>query len=94
MDSTTEETVSWHQFEKSVGGKIRKWQRSTCLLSEYKQTTPLMLITLLKPKLTEFVVNNFEPKWQDNMFKKCLGCLTTDHIISPVDYAENYSFQW
>jgi hypothetical protein len=53
-----------------------------------------MLVTLLKRKLAEFVVQNFEAKWQDNMFKKCLENLTIEQIVLVVDYVENYSFQW
>jgi hypothetical protein len=63
VDNITEETVSWHQFEKVWVGRLEngKDQHAFCL--KYKQNTPLMLITLLKPKLIEFVVNNFKPKW-------------------------------
>lgn len=45
---------------------------------KHKQTNPHVLITFLKPKLVEFVVHNFEAKWQDNMFKSCLENLTTN----------------
>ncbi len=61
---------------------------------EYKQTPPHVMITFLKPKLKEFVVHNFEAKWQDNMFKICLQNLSFNQFLSVVDYAENYSFQW
>jgi len=49
-------------------------------------------ITYLKPKPVEFVVHNFEAKWQDNMFEQCLENLIVDHIVLVVDYVENYSF--
>ncbi len=51
-----------------------------------------MLITILKLKLIEFVIHNFEAIWQDKMFKICLENLTTDQILPIVDYVENYSF--
>ncbi len=47
------------------------------LCLEYKQT-PHVLVTFLKPKLVEFIVHNFEAKWQNNMFKMCLENLTTN----------------
>lgn len=35
-------------------------------------------VTFLKIKLVEFLVHNFEAKWQDAQFKSCLDNLTKD----------------
>ncbi len=52
---------------------------------EYKQTPPHELVTFLKPKLVEFVVHDFEAKWQDNTFKMCLESLTINQILLVVN---------
>jgi hypothetical protein len=63
VDNTTKERVSWHWFEKVWVGRLEDSKDWHALHLEYKQTTLLMFITLLKPKLIEFVVHNFEAKW-------------------------------
>ncbi len=55
------------------------------LCLEYKQTLPHELVTFLKPKLVEFVVHDFEAKWQDNMFNMCLESSTIDQILPIVN---------
>jgi hypothetical protein len=37
-----------------------------------KMTPPFEFLAFLKPKLSEFVIHNFESKWQDVQFKSCL----------------------
>lgn len=59
-------------------GRLDDGKDRHALCLEYKQTPPHVLVMFLKPKLVEFVVHNFEAKWQDNMFKICLENLTTD----------------
>jgi hypothetical protein len=78
VDSTTKEIISWCGFEKVWVGRSEDGKNRHAFCLEYKQTTPFMLITFLKPKLAKFVVHNFKVKWQDNMFKKCLENLTID----------------
>ncbi len=74
-------------------GKSRNEKDWHALCLEYKQTRSLLLITFLKPKLVEFVVHNFEAKWQDNMFKQCFENFITNQIVSIKDYVGNCSFQ-
>jgi hypothetical protein len=50
-------------------------------------------VAFLKLKLVEFLVHNFEAKWQDAQFKSCLDNLTKDEIVTMIDFADNYSFK-
>ncbi len=58
-----------------------------------KMIPPFEFVAYLKFKLTEFVVHNFEAKWQDAKFKSCLDNLTKDQIVTVIDFANNYSFK-
>jgi len=63
VDNIVKEIVSWCQFEKMWMGRSKDDKDCHALHLEYKQTTHLMLITFLKPKLANFVIHNFEAKW-------------------------------
>ncbi len=78
VDNNTNTIVPRHQFEKVSVGRLNDGKNRYALRLEYKQTPPHQLVTFLKPKLVEFIIHNFEAKWQDNMFKMCLESLTTD----------------
>jgi hypothetical protein len=52
-----------------------------------KMIPPFEFLAFLKPKLTKFVIHNFEAKWQDAQFKSCLDNLTNDQIVIVIDYS-------
>jgi hypothetical protein len=54
---------------------------------------PSEFFTFLKLKLIEFVIHNFEAKWQDAQFKSYLDNLTNDQIVTVIDFDENYFFK-
>ncbi len=58
-----------------------------------KMTPPSKFLAFLKSKLSEFVIHNFEAKWQDAQFKSCLDNLTNDQIVIVIDFSKNYSFE-
>jgi hypothetical protein len=70
-------SIMWQQFQ---GVNLRKFWWEGQMMAKINmpfvlsinKTLPHVMITFLKPKLKEFVVHNFEAKWQDNMFKLCL----------------------
>ncbi len=59
----------------------------------FKMTLPFEFFAFLKLKLIEFVIHNFEAKWQDAQFKSCLDNLTNDQIVTVIDFDENYFFK-
>jgi len=54
---------------------------------------PSEFISFLKPKLTKFIIHNFEAKWQYAQFKSYLDNLTKDQIVIVINFIENYSFK-
>ncbi len=81
VDNNIDTKVPGHQFEKVSVKRLDDGQNWYALCLKSKQTPPHQLVTFLKPKLVEFIVHNFEAKWQDNMFKMSLESLAIDQIL-------------
>lgn len=86
--------VSWKLFEMVFVGRGEDGNDRHALRLEHKLTPPCDLVSSLRSHLEEFLVHNFEAKWQDQQFKVCMGNLSPDAIVSVVDFAENYAFKW
>jgi hypothetical protein len=51
------------------------------------------LLDYLKPKLQHFLHHNYQARWQDKEFRKCMKEFSVDVILPIVDFAENYTLQ-
>jgi hypothetical protein len=94
VDPNSTILIPWRKFENVFVGQNSEGGDRHALRLEYKTTPPSEFIAFLKPKLAKFVAHNFEAKWQDAQFKSCLENLSSDQVLSVIDFAENYSFTW
>jgi hypothetical protein len=94
LSDSTSALVSWKRFEMVFVGRGEDGNDRHALRLEHKMTPPCELVADLRSHLEEFLVHNFEAKWQDQQFKVCMGNLSPDAIVSVIDFAENYAFKW
>lgn len=94
MSQSDAALVSLRRFEMVFVGKGEDGADKHALRLEHKMTPPGELVGDLHNHLREFLVHNFEAKWQDMQFKSCMVNLSPDAIVSVIDFAENYSFKW
>jgi hypothetical protein len=93
VDPSNEILIPWKRFENVFVGHFDDGGDQHAIRLVFKNTLPSEFLAFLKPKLIEFVIHNFEAKWQDAQFKSCLDNLTNDQIVNVIDFVENYSFK-
>jgi hypothetical protein len=93
LDPDCQTMVTWRRFENVLVGQNDEGGDRHALRLEHKSTSPSTLISYLQSKLAEFLIHNFEAKWQDAQFKSCMENLAPHEVVSVVDFAENYSFK-
>jgi hypothetical protein len=93
FDLNSERLVTWRKISYVVVGKSADGHDKKISKVEYCETQPSQLIGYLKPRLQEFVLQNFTSKWQEKEFKSYVPNLTLNTIFSCIDFFENYAFK-
>jgi hypothetical protein len=89
VDPNNDQLIPWKWFENVFIGHSDDGDDRHAIWLQSKMTSPSEFVAYLKPKLTKFVVHNFEAKWQDAQFKFCFNNLTKDQIMTVIDFVEN-----
>jgi hypothetical protein len=86
VDPNNEIFIPWEQFENVFVGHFDDGGDQHAIRLVSTMTPPFEFLAFLKLKLNEFVIHNFETKWQDAQFKSCLDNLTNDQIVIVIDF--------
>jgi hypothetical protein len=60
--------VMWRRFENVLVGQSEEGGDCHALQLEHKNMSSSILVSYLQSKLAEFLIHNFESKWQDVQF--------------------------
>jgi hypothetical protein len=93
LDLANQKSLAWRRFEMVSAGITKKGIPKKVVRLEYKQTTAKAFLEFALPKIPLFVQHQHNARWQDVMYKECLGGLQDGEIMSLIDFAENYSFK-
>jgi hypothetical protein len=63
VEETTEKLVKWKSIGYKVVGMTKDKNPRKAATLEYRKTTPLELISYLKPKVKAFVLHNYIASW-------------------------------
>jgi len=91
-EGSTTALVKWRHFSLETI-TTKKGLEKKKLQLVYKETTSNELVRYLKPKLQAFARHTLVAKWEDDQFKTGLAKISTDTMISVIDFAESYSFE-
>ena len=94
LSSEEEPKLRWKQFSYVQIGMDRETGKPKKRLQEvYQETSPVLFINYMKPKIAAFIKHNFIANWQDHQCKEMMRNLPEGVLVSHIDFAENYEFQ-
>jgi hypothetical protein len=93
VDPNNDQFIPRKWFKNVFVGHFNDGGDRHAIQLQSNMTLPSKFVAYIKPKLTKFVVHNFEAKWQDAQFKSSLDNLMKNQIVTVIDFAQNYSFK-